>query len=316
MHHRRGSGVGSGWRWSRRQFAATVAPSPFGPVRARSSASRCRCAPRWTRRRDRMPAVIRVLVVEDEPVAAEAHRTYVDRTPGFATAAVAATGALALDALARTPVDLVLLDMNLPDTHGIELCRRLRAAGADVDVLAVTSARELTVVRAAAAHGVVGYLLKPFTYAALRDRLAAYADYRDRMRAGDDAVGQEDIDRAMEGARPQRAAPLPKGMHRQTLDSVVAALRAAAAAEGHPPPAPRFGGCGAAGRRRDVGGRGRRADRRLQDHGPPLPLVPPGNGAGQPDPAIRRHGTAGDGIPLAVTHGPPTSIAASTLGLR
>ena len=123
-----------------------------------------------------------MLVVEDEPVAAEAHRAYVDRTPGFTTVAVAGTGALALEALARVPVDLVLLDMNLPDTHGIELCRRIRGAGADVDVLAVTSARELATVRAAAAHGVVGYLLKPFAYAALRDRLSAYADYRDRLR--------------------------------------------------------------------------------------------------------------------------------------
>src|SRR3954454_12426356 len=228
MHHRRGSGVGSGWRWSRRQFAATVAPSPFGPVRARSSASRCRCAPRWTRRRDRMPAVIRVLVVEDEPVGAEAHRAYVDRTPGFRTAAVAGTGAVALDALARTPVDLVLLDMNLPDTHGVELCRRIRAARVDVDVLAVTSARELTTVRAAASHGVVGYLLKPFTYPALRDRLMAYADYRDRLRTGGDAGRQEAADRALESARPTRPAPLPKGMHRQTLDAVVTAPRAAA----------------------------------------------------------------------------------------
>jgi response regulator of citrate/malate metabolism len=172
--------------------------------------------------------VIRVLVVEDEPVAAEAHRTYVDRTPGFTTAAVAGTGAVALDALARTPVDLVLLDMNLPDTHGIELCRRIRAARVDVDVLAVTSARELTTVRAAASHGVVGYLLKPFTYPALRDRLMAYADYRDRLRTGGDAGGQEDVDRALESARPTRPAPLPKGMHRQTLDAVVTALRAAA----------------------------------------------------------------------------------------
>jgi response regulator of citrate/malate metabolism len=170
--------------------------------------------------------VIRVLVVEDEPVAAEAHRAYVDRTPGFATAAVAGTGAHALDALARTPVDLVLLDMNLPDTHGIELCRRIRAARVDVDVLAVTSARELATVRAAAAHGVVGYLLKPFTYAALRDRLVAYADLRDRLRTDGDAVGQEDVDRALEGAQPQRRAPLPKGMHRQTLEAVVTALRA------------------------------------------------------------------------------------------
>jgi response regulator of citrate/malate metabolism len=171
--------------------------------------------------------VIRVLVVEDEPVAAEAHRAYVDRTPGFTTAAVVGTGAAALDALARQPVDLVLLDMNLPDAHGIDLCRRIRGAGAQVDVLAVTSARELATVRAAAAHGVVGYLLKPFTYPALRDRLAAYAEYRKRLHAGGDAAGQDDVDRVLGGVRPSRPAPLPKGMGRETLDAVVAAVRAA-----------------------------------------------------------------------------------------
>ncbi|SFL15367.1 response regulator [Geodermatophilus ruber] len=171
--------------------------------------------------------MIRVLVVEDEPVAAEAHRAYVDRTPGFTTAAVAGTGAQALDALFRLPVDLVLLDMNLPDTHGITLCRRIRGAGAQVDVLAVTSARELTTVRAAAAHGVVGYLLKPFTYPALRDRLTAYAEYRERLHAGGDAAGQDDVDRVLGAARPSRPAPLPKGMGRETLDAVVAAVRAA-----------------------------------------------------------------------------------------
>jgi response regulator of citrate/malate metabolism len=171
--------------------------------------------------------VIRVLVVEDEPVAAEAHRTYVDGTPGFVTAAVAGTGAVALDALARLAIDLVLLDMNLPDTHGVELCRRIRAARLDVDVLAVTSAREMVTVRAAAAHGVVGYLLKPFTSAALRDRLQAYAEYRSRLQAAGEAAGQEEVDRALAGVRPQRPAPQPKGMHPQTLDAVVAALRAA-----------------------------------------------------------------------------------------
>ena len=171
--------------------------------------------------------MIRVLVVEDEPVAAEAHRAYVDRTPGFTTAAVAGTGAAALDALARRPVDLVLLDMNLPDGHGIDLCRRIRGTRAQVDVLAVTSARELATVRAAAASGVVGYLLKPFTYPALRDRLAAYAEYHERTHAGGDAAGQDDVDRVLGGVRPSRPAPLPKGMGRETLDAVVAAVRAA-----------------------------------------------------------------------------------------
>jgi response regulator of citrate/malate metabolism len=169
--------------------------------------------------------LIRVLVVEDEPVAAEAHRSYIDRTPGFTTTALAGTGAQALAALSRLPLDLVLLDMNLPDTHGIELCRRIRGAGADVDVLAVTSARELSTVRAAAAHGVVGYLLKPFTYPALRDRLLAYADYRALVARGGDAVGQSEIDRALDAVRPAASAPLPKGMGRETLDAVVAAVR-------------------------------------------------------------------------------------------
>jgi response regulator of citrate/malate metabolism len=168
---------------------------------------------------------LQVLVVEDEPVAAEAHRAYVERTPGFRVVAVAGTGAAAWDALGRQRVDLVLLDMNLPDTSGIELCRRLRASGRDVDVLAVTSARELTTVRAAVAHGVVGYLLKPFTQAALRDRLTAYLDYRAQLHAEGDVAGQDAVDRVLEAARPGRPAPLPKGLGRETLDAVVTAVR-------------------------------------------------------------------------------------------
>ncbi|SFO71928.1 Response regulator of citrate/malate metabolism [Geodermatophilus dictyosporus] len=171
--------------------------------------------------------MIRVLVVEDEPVAAEAHRAYVDRTDGFATVGVAGTGAAALAALGRTAVDLVLLDLHLPDASGLDLCRRIRGAGADVDVLAVTSARELATVRAAAVHGVVGYLLKPFTYPALRDRLVAYAEYRARLTGGGDAAGQAEIDRVLGTVRPSRSAPLPKGMGRETLDAVVTAVRQA-----------------------------------------------------------------------------------------
>ncbi|MEX5719462.1 response regulator [Geodermatophilus maliterrae] len=173
--------------------------------------------------------MISVLVVEDEPVAAEAHRAYVDRTDGFTTVGVAGTGAAALAALTRTTVDLVLLDLHLPDASGLDLCRRIRAVGADVDVLAVTSARELATVRAAAVHGVVGYLLKPFTYPALRDRLVAYAEYRARLTAGGDAAGQAEIDRVLGTVRPARAAPLPKGMGRETLDAVVAVVRQGAA---------------------------------------------------------------------------------------
>ncbi|MGW4196568.1 response regulator [Streptomyces sp. NPDC005004] len=168
---------------------------------------------------------IRVLVVEDDPVAADAHVLYVDRVPGFTAVGSAPTGAQALRLLDRTPVDLLLLDLHLPDVHGLQLARSLRAAGHQADVIAVTSARDLAVVREGVSLGVVQYVLKPFTFATLRDRLLRYADYH--ASAGE-ATGQEDVDRALAALRAPTPAALPKGLSAPTLERVTAVLRGGA----------------------------------------------------------------------------------------
>src|SRR5690606_38100623 len=64
---------------------------------------------------------IRVLVVEVDPVAADAHVMYVGRVPGFVAVGKAHTGGEARRMLERTPVDLLLLDLHLPDVHGLQL---------------------------------------------------------------------------------------------------------------------------------------------------------------------------------------------------
>ncbi|MFE7623716.1 response regulator [Streptomyces sp. NPDC057509] len=168
--------------------------------------------------------MIRVLVVEDDPVAADAHQLYVGRVPGFAVAAVAHSRAEAVRALERTPVDLLLLDLYLPDGHGLTLLRSLRAAGHSADVIAVTSARDLAVVREGVSLGVVQYVLKPFTFATLRDRLARYAEFR---AAAGEASGQDEVDRALATLRTPGPARLPKGLSGPTLEAVTGALRAA-----------------------------------------------------------------------------------------
>ncbi|MBJ7906456.1 response regulator [Streptomyces sp. NPDC004549] len=165
---------------------------------------------------------IRVLVVEDDPVAADAHVLYVNRVPGFTAIGSAPTGAQALRLLDRTPVDLLLLDLHLPDVHGLQLARSLRAAGHQTDVIAVTSARDLAVVREGVSLGVVQYVLKPFTFATLRDRLLRYADYH--ASAGE-ATGQEDVDRALATLRAPTPTALPKGLSAPTLERVTAVLR-------------------------------------------------------------------------------------------
>ncbi|WP_338700675.1 response regulator [Streptomyces sp. Q6] len=168
---------------------------------------------------------IRVLVVEDDPVAADAHALYVDRVPGFRTVARVHTAAEARRALERTPVDLILLDLHLPDGHGLALARSLRAAGHQADVIAVTSARDLAVVREGVSLGVVQYVLKPFTFATLRDRLVLYAEYR--MSTGE-ATGQDEVDRALAHLRSPAPAALPKGLSAPTLERVTHTVREAA----------------------------------------------------------------------------------------
>ncbi|WP_431876087.1 response regulator [Amycolatopsis sacchari] len=168
--------------------------------------------------------MILVLVVEDDPVAAEAHRQYVERVAGFTVAGVVHSGGEALRFCERHAVDLVLLDFYLPDTHGLAVCRALRASGNPADVIAVTSARDLAVVKAAVSVGVVQYLLKPFTFGSLRDKLERYAEFRG---SSGEAADQTDVDRALAALRTPGHNALPKGMSAQTMDAIVGALRAA-----------------------------------------------------------------------------------------
>ena len=72
--------------------------------------------------------MIRTLVVEDDFRVAELHQAYVARMPGFTVVGTAATGGDALEKVRKLRPDLALLDFYLPDTHGLAVCRALRAA--------------------------------------------------------------------------------------------------------------------------------------------------------------------------------------------
>ncbi|WP_229071100.1 response regulator [Actinoplanes sp. DH11] len=174
--------------------------------------------------------MIRVLVVDDEPLIAEAHRAYTERVPGFVVAGVAHTARDAMTLLRSTGIDLVLLDLNLPDKHGLEIARALRTAGSGTDVLAVTSNRDIGMVRQAVALGVTHYLLKPFTFAAFRDKLDGYARYRKQLLEASEVAAQHEVDRVFATLRGTSAESLPKGLDQRTFDLILAALREAAPA--------------------------------------------------------------------------------------
>lgn len=170
-----------------------------------------------------MTSGIRTLVVDDDPIALAAHTAYVQRVRGFVVAGTAAAGAEALRVLATTAVDLVLLDVHLPDMSGLDVLRRMRGAGHLSDVIMVTRARDLDVVRAAVAFGATQYLMKPFPASAVRAKLEGYLAYRSRDPGP--LVAQSDVDGLLDTLRaPVDAGGLPKGVSRESLDEVAAAL--------------------------------------------------------------------------------------------
>lgn len=180
-----------------------------------------------------MSAPLRVLIVEDEPLVRSAYVDHLRRVPGYELHAAVGSAARALRILTAEPaaVDVVLLDMHLPDAHGLDLLRRVRAHGIEVDVIAVTAAREVEVVRRAVSLGVMHYLVKPFRFPDVAARLADYAEYRRRLgpATGSVPLGQAEIDGAMAALR-EPAAGTPKGLAPETLARVEVAVRSGAGA--------------------------------------------------------------------------------------
>ncbi|GAB3067610.1 response regulator [Intrasporangium mesophilum] len=139
--------------------------------------------------------MIRVLVVDDDYHVARAHALSIARVDGFTAVGEAHTGEEAQRLVGELEPDLVLLDMYLPDFSGLDLVRRLAANGDRVpDFLLVTAARDLESVRAAMQLGAFYYLVKPFTFAALREQLEAYRAWTERLRKAPSSEGDVDQD--------------------------------------------------------------------------------------------------------------------------
>jgi response regulator of citrate/malate metabolism len=170
--------------------------------------------------------MITTLVVEDDPIVAEVNVGYVQRVPGFAVAAVARTGAEAISMAVSDHPDLVLLDFGLPDMTGIQVCRSLHAsADRPPGIIAVTAARDADTVRAAIAHGVAQYLIKPYNFATFSDKLNRYAAYHHRLPPSGQLTDQPEVDRALETLRGSPGGGLPKGLSPVTYELIVRALR-------------------------------------------------------------------------------------------
>jgi response regulator of citrate/malate metabolism len=171
--------------------------------------------------------MISTLVVDDDYRVAAIHAGYVQRVAGFRVTGTAHTAATAWQAICANPPDLVLLDLYLPDEHGLTLLRRIQSIdGPRPDVIVITAARDIRSVRTAMQLGTVHYLVKPFGFNRLAERLVAYRDLHSRLGTIDQEADQDDVDTLYGLLRTAPASG--KGFSPSTMGLVRDAVRAAA----------------------------------------------------------------------------------------
>jgi len=113
----------------------------------------------------------RILIVDDEP-SIVVPLEFLMKREGYEVA-VAGDGQAALDAVARSAPDLVILDVMLPRMSGFEVCRQLRQSGRGLKILMLTAKGRDSEMEKGLGLGADMYVTKPFS---TRDLVAKVRD--------------------------------------------------------------------------------------------------------------------------------------------
>ncbi|MGI5326749.1 response regulator [Actinomadura nitritigenes] len=123
------------------------------------------------------PRTISIVVADDHPVVRTGFATLLDAQPGFTVAGTAEDGDEAVRVCAELSPDVVLMDVRMPGTDGIEATRRIVASGADRPRVLILTTFDLDeYVYDALRAGAGGFLLKDVTAERLFDAVRVVAD--------------------------------------------------------------------------------------------------------------------------------------------
>jgi len=150
---------------------------------------------------------IKVLVVDDHPLVREGIIKILGLEKSFEIVGEAGTGQEALELIFKTKPDIILLDLNLPDITGIEVCRRVREEYPSGKVIALTIYDDDAHVLESVKAGVTGYLPKdvdPDTFIEAVKFAAQGRSYIHPSIAGKVLVDYERLSARLEAGRRDR----------------------------------------------------------------------------------------------------------------
>ena len=108
--------------------------------------------------------MIHIAITDDHPAVAEGIKSMFENHNEICVDAVFSNGRSCLQEIPGSNIEVVLLDINLPDTEGTQLCKELLLQKPDLKVIAFTSYRETAFLKSMMQNGALGFLLKNSSY--------------------------------------------------------------------------------------------------------------------------------------------------------
>src|SRR5690554_4646746 len=103
---------------------------------------------------------IEIILCDDHPLIAEGLLSFVEQQPLMKIKATAASATELMEVLQKVTADILLLDINLPDGSGLDLCLQIKKDYPDMKILALSNLNQRSIILRMLHHGASGYLLK------------------------------------------------------------------------------------------------------------------------------------------------------------
>ncbi len=168
--------------------------------------------------------IIRVLLIEDDPMVQEINKQFVEQVKGFKVVGCASNGREGIHLIKKENPDLALVDIYMPDQDGITTIKQIRSEDLGTDIIALTAASDIETVRSVLQHGAIDYIMKPFKFNRIQQALTNYRNYHNGL-LKEETISQQELDSLLFQQGKQDKGDMPKGLNSLTLEKVIHFLK-------------------------------------------------------------------------------------------
>ncbi|MBZ7986146.1 response regulator [Campylobacter sp. Cr9] len=154
--------------------------------------------------------MIKTIIVEDDLMVQDINKNILLSVEGFCLKASFCEVSSAISYLLNNEIDLILLDLTLPNTDGIELIRKIKSEFNKIDIIVISARNDSLSLQKSLNLGVIDYILKPFKQNRLESSLNQYKLRKELLLS---EINQENIDKALY----KQIDDLPKGIDKNSL---------------------------------------------------------------------------------------------------